>query len=102
MSIIKSIFICILLLTLMSVSTVFAGTTGKLMGYVTDETTGEPIFGANIVLEGTYFGAASDDNGYYYINNIPPGTYKIIASAIGYTKVLVEEALSLKCKMKLW
>ena len=89
MSIIKSIFICTLLSTLISFSTIFAGTTGKLMGYVTDETTGESILGANIVLEGTYFGAASDANGYYYINNIPPGTYKIIASAIGYTKVLI-------------
>jgi len=71
-------------------SSLYAGTTGKLMGYVTDKETGEKIFGANIILEGTYLGAASDIDGYYYIINIPPGNYKVIVSAIGYSKVLIE------------
>ena len=70
-------------------SVLMAGTTGKLVGYVIDKETGEPIFGANVVIEGTYFGAASNDEGYYYINNIPPGKYQVIASAIGYTKVVI-------------
>ena len=36
----------------------FAGTTGKISGYVTDQETGEPIVGANVIVEGTYLGAS--------------------------------------------
>jgi hypothetical protein len=71
----------------------FAGTTGKLSGEITDSGTGEPLFGANIVIEGTYLGAASDIDGYYFINNIPPGKYRIIISAVGYQKTIVENVL---------
>jgi hypothetical protein len=84
-------FVKIFLLLLFFSSSLFAGTTGKLKGYVTDKETGEIILGANIIIEGTYFGAASDLDGYYYINNIPPGNYRVIASAIGYTKVIVQD-----------
>ncbi|MFC2119885.1 TonB-dependent receptor domain-containing protein [Bacteroidota bacterium] len=83
-------FVKTFLLLLVFASSVFAGTTGKLKGYVTDKQTGEVILGANIIIEGTYFGAASDLDGYYYINNIPPGNYRVIVSAIGYRKVIVE------------
>lgn len=72
---------------------VFAGTTGKISGYIVDETTGEPIVGANVILEGTYLGAAADIDGYYSINNIPPGDYRVIFSAIGYNKITVEKVL---------
>ena len=64
-----------------------AGTTGKLAGYVKDKDSGEPLFGANVVIEGTYLGAATDVDGYFYINNIPPGKYNVIISSIGYQKV---------------
>jgi outer membrane receptor protein involved in Fe transport len=70
-----------------------AGTTGKLSGEVTDAETGEPVIGANIVIEGTYLGAASDLEGYYFINNIPPGKYRIIISAVGFQKIIVENVL---------
>lgn len=69
----------------------FAGTTGKIKGKITDKDTGEPIVGANVIIEGTYFGAAADLEGEFYINNIPPGTYTVIASAVGYNKVFVEK-----------
>jgi outer membrane receptor protein involved in Fe transport len=82
--------ISLLIIWILSTSLLFAGTTGKVSGKVTDKETGEPIIGANIIIEGTYFGAASDLDGYYYINNVPPGTYKVIVSAIGYRKTTVE------------
>jgi outer membrane receptor protein involved in Fe transport len=84
-------FVKIFLLLLLFASPLYAGTTGKLMGYITDRETGEKIFGANIILEGTYLGAASDFDGYYFIINIPPGKYRVIISAIGYTKVIMED-----------
>ena len=40
--------------------TVFAGTTGKLTGAITIKDTGEPLVGANVLIEGTGLGAATD------------------------------------------
>ncbi|HCY77989.1 MAG TPA: TonB-dependent receptor [Ignavibacteriales bacterium] len=71
----------------------FAGTTGKISGYVTDQETGEPIVGANVIIEGTYLGASADLDGYYSIGNIPPGEYRVIFSAVGYQKTIVEKVL---------
>lgn len=64
-------------------STLQPGTTGKLSGKVKDSA-GEPLYGVNIILEGTGFGAASDLQGNYSINNIPPGEYTVVYSAVGY------------------
>jgi len=71
----------------------FAGTTGKIKGKIIDRDTGEPIIGANVILEGTFLGAATDLEGEYYINNIAPGSYKLIASSVGYNKVFVENVI---------
>ncbi len=68
----------------------FAGTTGKISGIVTDASTGEIIPGCNIIIVGTTMGAASDIHGEYFILNIPPGTYTIKATMVGYKKFVVE------------
>ncbi len=69
----------------------FAGTTGKIAGTVKDASSGEPLPGVNILLEGTKIGAASDKDGYYVIINIPPGTYTISAMMMGYKKFRMEQ-----------
>ncbi len=63
-----------------------AGTTGKIVGKVQDAKTGDPLPGVNIIIEGTSLGAATDANGEYVILNVPPGTYNLVASMIGYTR----------------
>ncbi len=60
--------------------------TGKIVGYVLDKRTDNPLPGANIFIEGTSLGSASDINGFYIISNVPPGTYTINAMYIGYEK----------------
>jgi outer membrane receptor protein involved in Fe transport len=65
---------------------VFAGTTGKIAGRVQDAQTGEPLVGISIIVEGTTMGASTDVDGNYVIINIPPGTYTIIASGVGFQK----------------
>ncbi|MCD6204848.1 MAG: carboxypeptidase-like regulatory domain-containing protein [Candidatus Marinimicrobia bacterium] len=67
-----------------------AGTTGKITGTVIDGQSGAPLVGCNIVLEGTYQGAASDMNGNYMILNVSPGTYRLKAQMIGYQTKVVE------------
>ena len=80
-----------IIVLLISVNVIFAGTTGKIAGKVTDRETGEPLFGASVRVQGTTLGAATDIDGYYVILNVPPGTQTVISSMIGYTSITVEE-----------
>jgi outer membrane receptor protein involved in Fe transport len=59
-------------------------TVGKLAGTVTSAETGEPLPGANIVIVGTGMGAAADENGQYFILNVPAGKYELRAVMIGF------------------
>ena len=61
---------------------------GKITGKVTEKSTGDPIPGVNVQLVGMSMGAATDASGEYYILNIPPGTYDVKASIIGYRSVI--------------
>ena len=79
-----------LLLAILFSSKVYAGTTGKLTGKVTDATTNEPLIGTNVVIVGTNMGAAADAQGNYFILNIPPGTYQVKATQIGYSATIIE------------
>jgi outer membrane receptor protein involved in Fe transport len=67
----------------------FAGTTGKIAGEVKDKQTGEPLVGASVVLAGTTYGAATNIEGYFTILNVPPGTYTISCSGVGFNKETV-------------
>src|ERR1035441_8652836 len=80
----------LLLLAILSSFKVYAGTTGKLTGKVIDATTNEPLIGTNIVVSGTNMGAAADVQGNYFILNIPPGTYQVKATQIGYSSTTIQ------------
>ena len=67
----------------------YAGTTGKIAGQVTDANTGEPLIGANVLVKDSYFGASTDLDGYYAILNIPPGTYTLQVEYIGYNSKVI-------------
>ena len=77
-------------LVVFAMSCAHAGTTGKVAGKVLDAQTGEPLVGVNVLLVGTTLGASSDIEGEYFILNIPPGTYAVKASAVGYGPVTVD------------
>ncbi len=85
----RKMLLVILSLTL-STALVFAGTTGKLAGKVTDKNSGEPLPFVNITIEGTNLGAATDLDGNYVILNIPPGNYTVKVQYIGYQTILME------------
>jgi len=65
--------------------------TGKINGYVRDAETGEELIGANVILEGTTMGAATNIEGYYVITNVPPGSYTIRASMVGYAPQTIRD-----------
>lgn len=70
-------------------SITFAGTTGKIVGTVTDAQTGERLVSANVVVLGLNIGAATNADGYFAILNVPPGTYRVQASLLGYRNTIV-------------
>jgi outer membrane receptor protein involved in Fe transport len=82
----KYVTILCLCLLLPATYIAYAGNTGKLAGDVKDSQTGEAMVGANVVLEGTTMGAATNIDGHYVILNVPPGKYTLIASAVGYNR----------------
>ena len=67
-----------------------AGTSGKIVGKVTDEN-GNVLIGCNVFVRGTSLGAATNQNGEYFILNIPPGYYQVSASMIGYGSVTIKD-----------
>lgn len=68
----------------------YAGTTGKIVGKVTDEN-GNALIGCNVIVKGTSLGAATNQNGEYFILNVPPGYYQVSASMIGYGGVTIKD-----------
>lgn len=61
-----------------------AAQTGTIRGFVYDKGNGEPIIFTNVILKGTTIGAATDVNGYFSITRIPPGSYDITVTSLGY------------------
>ena len=83
----------ILFLFLFAPFIIYSGTTGKLAGTIKDAQTGESLVGANVIIEGTSFGSATNVNGEYVILNIPPGKYNIKFSFIGYETLLMQSVV---------
>jgi hypothetical protein len=60
----------LLLLVLFICSSLLAQNTGSISGTIKDKSNGDPLPGVNIILKGTYYGAASDINGKFNIPGI--------------------------------
>ena len=87
----SKLFLIALLGYIVMISALYAGTTGKISGVITDASTKEPLVSANVVLIGTSLGATCDINGNYTIIGIPPGVYSVSFSTIGYRKIQIND-----------
>lgn len=96
----------IFLLCSISLTGAQAQSTGNIEGQVFDLQSSEALTGVNIVLQGTNYGAATDINGNYRIENIPSGSYTLIATYLGYENIEQEinieggQTLELDLEMK--
>jgi outer membrane receptor protein involved in Fe transport len=68
-------------------ATAEAGTTGKIAGRVRAGATNQPVTAATVLVSGTRQGAVADENGQFFILNLPPGDYDLAAHALGYGDV---------------
>ncbi len=72
----------------LAAGTVAAQGTGKVEGHVRDQG-GEPIQNAQVRIVNTTFATATNGQGYYFFNNVPPGEVSIQAAFVGYQKTEV-------------
>jgi len=64
-----------------------------IRGLVYEKGSQEPLIGANVTVVGTTYGAAADMNGQFIIEDLPPGTYAVRASVIGYKPVTISDVV---------
>ena len=62
--------------------------TGTVSGTITDRITNAKLYGAMVNVVDAKKGDMADENGYYAIDNIPPGTYNIRFSMMGYQSLI--------------
>jgi outer membrane receptor protein involved in Fe transport len=72
---------------------IVTGITGKIQGVVTDQNTNEPIPYVNILVLNTEIGTATDDDGNFFILNVPPGRYTIEVSCLGYQTKIIQDVI---------
>ncbi len=65
---------------LVGASAVQAKVTGKISGAVEDAGTGEPLVGASVRVVGTSTATKTDEDGEYFIINVPVGKYDLTVS----------------------
>ena len=73
-----------IILTILAGVFLFAGDWGKISGRVVDGETKQPMFSANVAIEGTTLGAVTDEKGEFSILYVPAGTYAVVASYVSY------------------
>ncbi|HDP98600.1 MAG TPA: TonB-dependent receptor [bacterium] len=90
----KAIIYLMVLLALLNLNTIQAQSLkGKISGKIVDAENGEPLIGANVVLQNTMLGAASDLDGNYFIPAIPPGSYTLVITMMGYSKIIITDVI---------
>lgn len=104
---VPSASLVVLLLGLFAGSAAAQQTTGKIEGRVLDAQSGQPLIGAQVSVVGTRYGNITNEEGYYFLNNIPAGLHDIQAQYIGYQtvtvvsqRVLVGQSITLNFQMQ--
>lgn len=90
----KSIIRIFLIITFLLFSQILLAQHGTIKGVVIDAKTGDPLPGANVLVQGLEIGSATNVDGEYTISEVPVGQQTIIARFIGYkTQIKVINAV---------
>lgn len=79
------------LLLLGLLTTVSAQPTHRIKGTVIDKASRQPLEFINVLVLGLGRGGATDAEGHFNIGEVPPGIYRLQASAVGYKTILTPE-----------
>jgi len=79
-----------LMIILLISQNTFSQSTGKIVGKVTEASSGTPLAYANVIVLNTLIGASTDIQGNFTISGIAPGNYKIKASYLGYQEEITD------------
>jgi len=74
-------------------SVVLGGTTGTLAGFVKTKSK-EPLIGAYVIVKDLGMGTATDEKGFYILNNVPAGTHTLMAKMMGYKTTTVRNVVA--------
>lgn len=77
------------LLTMVLIPISLAAQSGSVTGRVTTAAGGHPLPGVNVLVSGTTRGTTTDGEGKFALARIPPGTYAVVFSLIGYARETV-------------
>jgi len=83
-SLLRAVFFTTIALALAIVPASYAQNSASVNGYITDSESGETLISANIAILELNRGTSANTSGYYSITNLPPGTYTLVSSYIGY------------------
>lgn len=90
--IVKSIRIILLALLLLILSSTTLGQgLGAISGSIFDSNTLEPLPGVNVIVDGTHLGAAANEMGYFIIQSVPVGEYRLHVRMVGYKAKILRQ-----------
>lgn len=72
-------------------ATLMAQPTHQIKGIVIEKSSRQPLEFINVLIVGMGRGATTDAQGHFTIDAVPPGIYRLQASAVGYQTVLTPE-----------
>jgi TonB-dependent receptor len=80
----RSFFFWSMLLVFLIAQISFAAGSGTIKGHIVDKSTGEPLIGANILIQTTSLGVATDVDGAFTLRYVPAGEWTLKISYLGY------------------
>ena len=86
----------VFLFALLAIQTVFAGNgaenlaKGKISGKIFDKVNNEPLIGSAVLVHGSNIGTQTNLDGIYELNNLNPGTYKLVFKYVSYETKIVD------------
>jgi len=80
-------------IALLFVCNVAFGQQTVLVGHVLDSASDQPLQGAHVFIASSLLGVASDIDGTFLMNHIPPGAHRIVVSMLGYEPATIDTLL---------
>ncbi|MCD6578192.1 TonB-dependent receptor, partial [bacterium] len=81
----------VILLFVLGMVTIFAGTTGTIMGFVLDKDTGVPVESAKVTVVETGLSTGTDSSGLFLVAGLAVGQYSLLVEKLGYQSVSIQD-----------